>query len=282
MEITLSRIDKMTDEELENAIQACFAAAPETTNRLNRLSILLEAQFYRTEQYRRADEKAQKARDEVETGRWKIDQRNEILIIVMIAIEIFLAIGIARWSDHRQTEDMNQQLAAFGAMQKVLEHLDKSTEATAKTLVQLQKTSEDMNKSLEKQVELYYDVQLNINFEESSERLLITNTGHGRVSMARFTIEVDPVQDIKWAEPQVITPTGIYFIPLKNIKNYVTDRVPKGVTKYYAFTILLKNERGEKVTVIGNIIGTWLGDSLSIVSQTNTITGGWIKAVSRP
>jgi hypothetical protein len=276
MEITLSRIDKMTDVELEDAIQACFAAAPET-GRLNRLAILLEAQFYRTEQHRRADEKAQRDRDEVETDRWRVDLRNERVIILMIGIEILLAIGLSIWGDRRQTQDVNQQLQAFAEMQKVLAHLDQSTSATARTLEQLQKTSEDMDESLEKQVALFYDVQLSIGFDESSERLLITNTSHGRVSITRFMLEADPVQDLKYSTPQVVAPSGVYFIPLKNLKNYLTATLPKDSNKRYPFTVFLKNEKGEKVTVTGNIIAAWLGDSLSIVSQTNTIVPGWTK-----
>jgi hypothetical protein len=64
MDITLKRIDKMTDEELNNAVDACFDEWPET-DEINRPAILLEAQFYTTERYRRVDEKAQDQRDRV-------------------------------------------------------------------------------------------------------------------------------------------------------------------------------------------------------------------------
>lgn len=132
-----------------------------------------------------------------------------------------------------------------------------------------------MKRSLDKQVEVFYDVQLNIGFEDSSERLVLMNTSHGRVSIARIVLDLDVKHDIKYDNPQVIAPGGAYFVPIKGIRDILKGSLPKDAHRQYPFAVFLQNEKGEKVSVTGNIIASWLGDGLSILAQTNEITPSW-------
>jgi hypothetical protein len=172
---------------------------------------------------------------------------------------------------------MPLQKQNFKEEKAVLVNLRDSSGATADTLVAVRDAMNAMKSATERQVELFYDVDVNIGFDDATERLLLTNTGRGRVSLVELTIHADPIQHLVFDKPQVIAPSGIYFIPLKGLRAYLNEQLPKGEARKHNFISLLRNEKGEKITITGDIIATWVGDTLSIVSQTNTILPGWPK-----
>ena len=248
--LTVKELEKLSRRELRARADEIFNDA-ETRGP----GYLIGAQFYIGELARRADSRTS-IRDLI----------LEIIVIGMIGWEI--------WVGYRADDAQRQN---FKVERAVLENLRDSSSATAQTLVAVKDSMDAVKVSLQEQVKLYYDVQLVIGFDDSSERLLLTNTGHGRVSIMRVLMEAERVQDIKYANPQVVAPSGVYFIPLKGLKDYLKEALPKDGRKQYPLTILLKNEKGEKITATGNIIAVWFGDSISIVSQTNTIAPGWTK-----
>ena len=253
-ELRLNNIDKLSKKELKQGIENCFDYAPEA-DPVDRLAILQEAQFYTRELEHRRDS-------------W-VSIRDFLLEIAVIGL-----IGWEIWMGYR-AEDLQKQ--NFKEEKTVLVNLRDSSGATAETLVAVKDAMNAMKIATEKQVELFYDVEVSIAFDDATERLLLTNTGRGRVSLAELTIQADPIQHILYDKPQVITPAGVYFIPLKGLHAYLSEQLPKGQTRKFAFTFLLRNEKEEKITITGDIIATWVGDAPSIVSQTNTILPGWPK-----
>ncbi len=245
MDITLKQIDKMTDEELKNAIDACFDEAPET-DQINRLAILLEAQFYRAERYKRAEDKDQHKRDDVETGRWRIDQRNEKIIIGMIGIEILLAIGLAIWGDWRQTHDMIQQLAAFEKMHGALSRLETNSGKTTTAL-------EKLNDKIQRELDLTYEPSLNVVFDGEKGSLEVENKGRANIELwqerfnDRVNVEKHPILITTGWPNRVSLPTGL----MKGIaKGHLTGRVilylkTEAGTEYEA-VCTLENQRADE------------------------------------
>ncbi len=104
-----------------------------------------------------------------------VDLKNEkIIIILMIAIEIvlsFVAIGLAISSDRHQSRDVERQLAESRAIETNLQNLQKSSSATADSLVSVKDILSTMKISLDKQVALFYDVQLNMIYDEGKKEI---------------------------------------------------------------------------------------------------------------
>jgi hypothetical protein len=103
-----------------------------------------------------------------------VDLKNEKIIILMIAIEIvlsFVAIGLAISSDRHQSRDVERQLAESRAIETNLQNLQKSSSATADSLVSVKDILSTMKISLDKQVALFYDVQLNMIYDEGKKEI---------------------------------------------------------------------------------------------------------------
>jgi hypothetical protein len=275
MDITLKRIDKMTDQELDNAIDACFDEAPERDTDLGRVTILLEAQFYRTEKYSRVDEKAQIARDKVETDRWRIDLKNEKIIIVMIAIEIvlsFVAIDLAIYSDRRQSQDVQQQLEAFGRLQTILFHLETSSQATVDTMKALKGTTEEMSASLQKQLALFYEVSVNVIYNPATKQLAVSNNGRTNVTLWGDKSADQAASIISLG--RTITPTGAITVDAKDMYDIVVARFPKPMMGTLPYELYIKNEKGKEFIQINSIGIHWENDQAIIFVQTDGIAPG--------
>jgi hypothetical protein len=282
MDITLKRIDSMTDEEVNNAIEACFDEAPER-GKLTRLAILLEAQFYRTERYQRVEDKAQAARDDVETQRWGIDLKNEKIIIVMIAIEIVLslvAIGLAVSSDWHQSRDVERQLAESRAIETNLQNLEKSSDATAKTLVAVQGTMEGMNTTLQKQLMLFYDVSVNVIIDPTTKEIWLIN--NGRTSVVIWGTKFGEGAAYIAKTGRTVAPAASIRFSGMDIYNSLIARFPKPQVGFTPFEFYIKNEKQEQFIESGVIGIQWEGDNAKAFAQTNSVTPSHWNQASSP
>jgi hypothetical protein len=257
---TILNIDRMTDEELENAITACFHASPQTSQ-MDRLAILLEAQFYRTEKYKRAEDRAQAERDRIETKRWKIDQRNEYIIIGMIGVEILLAIGLAIWADRRQTEDVDRQICALNSINATLVQLQTTSRATADAMTTLKTTTEDMNRGIQSELNLNFDPSLNFNYSPEHLGIGIVNNGPTDVAVWGYVIDTF---NVRFKEPVVIAGRNSSFIELKDFweKSYQTIH-DKGKKFKMTTFIRMKNGR-EYIAELTVYVAAYAADNFQI------------------
>jgi len=136
---------------------------------------------------------------------------------------------------------------------------------------------EAMKVSLDKQVTLFYDVQLNVVYDESKKKLILINTGRTNV-MLYEGITGDGQKSVKHFEkPQLIAPASTQEFELEEAVKTLANELPKGEHRRYTFTFFVKNERQERFTLSGDFIAVWRGDVLSFDTQPNTILPGWNK-----
>jgi hypothetical protein len=268
MRITLQNIDRMTDEELENAITACFDASPEVTQ-IDRLAILLEAQFYRTEKYKRVDDKAQTERDRIETDRWRIDLKNEKIIIGMIAAEIILSL-VAIWlgisSDHRQSRDAEEQMKEFKAIETNLVNLQKSSQATADTISALKQTTDAMNSGIQTELSLKFDVELEVTFDNERGRIELVN--RGSTNLYIWGLKVNDSKAMIEKEGKLLAPGSQYYYVSSVIETPARPSVPDGSHKLFPFLVLVKNVYDIEFIVEATMFAEWKNNvlALSVVS----------------
>jgi hypothetical protein len=220
-DLQLSRIEKMSRKELKLAIENCFEHAPETSP-VDRLAILQEAQFYTRELERRSDSLVS-IRDLV----------LEILVIVLIGWEIHMSYR----AEHLQTQN-------FQIEEQVFTNLEKSSDATAKTLAAEQSTMEGMNTALQRQLALYYDVSVAVIFNQDKKRMTFVNQGRTNVVLMGTKFFDDPPV----FEPlgRNVQPNGAYEIDAAPQYAKVEANVPKGKEGLVPFDIYIKNEQGEE------------------------------------
>jgi hypothetical protein len=268
--VTLPELQAMSDNEVIQSINKLLVPSTSALAQLDSGDVVA-AQFYLAELRRREDQRAKAESDRIETERWRIDQRNEYIIIALIGIEILLAIGLAIWGDRRQTRDVQQQLEAFGRMQTVLSHLEASSQATADTLKNLQTTTEGMNTALQKQLALSYDVSISVFYNQEKKRMNFINMGHTNVTLWGLKFFDEP----KIIEPpgRTIQPNGAgYEIEAAPMYGRALARIPKGQTGLAPFEIYLKNERGEEFVEYCFFGVSWDAENLKLAPQVASIT----------
>jgi len=219
--LELKEIENMSKKQLKRAIQDCFEYAPEA-NPVDRLAVLQEAQFYSQELDRRHDS-------------W-VSIRDFILEIVVIGLigwEIFLGYRQERF-----------QSITFAQQQEVLKNLQQSSAATAGTLVALEETSEQMNEAVQKELAVAYEVSLNVKYDITSDRILITN--EGRTNVALWGSKVGKSGIVMEKTPRTLTPNVPYSIPGPEVAAGLSGVLPPGGFRPLPFVMSVKNERGEE------------------------------------
>jgi hypothetical protein len=236
---------------------------------------LAAAQFYIAELDRRKDARAQAERDRIETERWRIDQRNERIIIGLIGIEILLAIGLAIWGDRRQTEDVRQQLEAFGRMQTVLSHLETNSEATmkqsqetAKILETLAGTMEATKNATQGQLAVSYDPSVLVRFIET-HKFQVLNNGHTNITL--WGSQLGGQESVFLATPTILPPNGGYEFDAEAL--YQQSNGLLGLpSKSVPYEIYIKNALGHKFVVECRLTPINDNGQVRIVTEMNKIT----------
>jgi hypothetical protein len=155
-----------TNEDLRREAKRCFDLYGSSgVGGLDKPQLVLEAQFYMQELGRREDSKIANR-----------DFLMELIVIFLIGLELLAAVGLAVWGERQQTQEVNQQLSAFGKMLDELSKLQESSAATAQTLSSQQSIMQSMNDRLA--VELGRMSQITLDFSFSGSKASISNQGN--------------------------------------------------------------------------------------------------------
>jgi len=253
-QISLKNIDSLTKEELKRAIEDCFDYAPEATP-VDRLAILQEAQFYTRELERRHDSWVS-IRDLV----------LEIVVILLIGAEIYMSIR----AEHLQKANFRDEKTVF-------EDLQRSSGATAKSLTSVKDILAEMKKSIDRQVELFYDVQINVIYNEGSKKLILLNNGRSNISIWSHRLGGNSTRMELYPKPIIVTPAGTWELGLEDTVKRLSSELPKGASQTFRFTFLVKNEKQERFTLSGDIAAAWHGDTVYFETHPQGTTPGWPK-----
>ena len=260
----VEEFESLNEKDLRQRANDLFAQAA-LSNEWVREGLLVEARFYLDEIEKRKNEKI---------GRR--DFRMELIVIVLIFAEIIVTITLAIWAAREQAREMKEQLAAYGKMQEVLSHLQDSSKATADTLSTLNGTTKMMNGAIQKQVELFYDVEINAVYQEPSKKLLLINTG--RTSVMLWSIKIGDSDTGIQKKPQVISPSGSGLeLPLGDLHTQLSKTLGKDKTQVLPFLFLVTNEKGDRVAISGELTTVWHGDTMGFLVHTNSVTPGWYR-----
>jgi len=182
----------------------------------------------------------------------------EVIVITLIGWEISLGYR----AEHSQKVN-------FVAEKKVLEDLQKSSNATAGSLVAVAQLLQNMNGALQKELALFYDVMLVPTYDYNSKKMVFTNNGRTNLTMWGWrTAELSPSIE---PTPRIIAPGTSYGGEPPRLSEVLRDSTQKGTDRLLPFEVYLKNERGEEFTLHGNFVISWKGDDMEVGAQTLSI-----------
>jgi hypothetical protein len=167
------------------------------------------------------------------------------------------------------------QATNFAAEQKVFENLEKSSAATAGTLTATQSTMEGMNDALQKQLALFYDVEINMVYLEGSKKLELINNGRTNVQLWGGKIAGSKLELLR--QPQLVTPSGAYIISLEFLHKSLSENLPKGTNEDIPVMMIVTNEKKEHFTIHAILTTVWNGGSMSFNTHPSEIISGWDK-----
>jgi hypothetical protein len=265
--LTLQQLRALNDEQVAARVNERLAPQGVGIQNFVQPADFLAAQFYVNEIERRENLRVNAERDRVEAKRRRIDLGLELLIVVLIGIEIVLGIFAGR----QQSQQAAKELEAFGNMQTVLANLQNSSQATADSLAAVKGTMESMNASLQREVGLFYDVQLAVYYDNEKKELTFGNSG--RTTLALWGTKVGDQNPNYEGESRIITPgQGYVFRDKGELQATLQSKFPKGSGGLVPLEIYVKNERNEEFIAQSYFALTWNGDKLVVNMQMKSIT----------
>jgi hypothetical protein len=241
----LEEVQKLSKKQLRALINRSFELAEEPGR--DRGPLYEKAGFYMRELEHRRDS--------------RVSIRDFILEIVVIAL-----IGWEIWMGYRAEHVQNTN---FEAEKHVFENLEKSSIATAGSLMAAQQLLQNMNGALQKQLALFYDVSVNVFFDEQKKEIIFANNGRTNLTLWGTKLEGEAPEIMK--EGRMIPPGGAFKIDAVTTYNFMARRFPKPSQGLVDFEVYLKNERGEEFFERGNIGMRWQNDTGQLLVQTKTI-----------
>jgi hypothetical protein len=227
----VEEFEGLTKKQLRAKANECFdkieGAGHEQTP-----ALLLEAQFYLREIDRRHDSWIA----------WR-DLILEAIIIALIAGEV--------WFGWREGEKQF----------KVLQNLGASSEATAKTLTALAKTTEEMNTAVHTQLNLNYEVSVGLNYERSNATIHITNNGRAPISVYGYRIED---YRMMLQRPLVITSQGSTNLPNEEFFQKTANQASHPKNKRSPLVVFLRAEDGREYEIIAELFMNWTSRDFEI------------------
>ncbi|MFZ0885036.1 MAG: hypothetical protein WAN14_16665 [Candidatus Acidiferrales bacterium] len=262
--VTLEELKALSDEEVAKRINANIA--PGVGHLQLSLPDFVSAQFYMTELDRRETRRAEADRDRIEKARWKIDFVLESLIVILILVEI----GLSIWDHGQYAKNAAAELSAFGEMQGVLSNLQKSSDATAKTLTALQSTTESMNAAIQKELSLFYDVSVGTTYSNEDKRLIVSNVG--RTNIVVGGIKISNAPPLMIPNGRVLTPQAMFDGEVAPFYNLIIQQASQDKDGLVPFDVYVKNERLEEFVVHSYFVVS-LKDKVTITGiQEGSIT----------
>jgi hypothetical protein len=130
-----------------------------------------------------------------------------------------------------------------------------------------------MNDAIQKQLGLFYDVQVVIFYQPDTKQLVFANQGRTNVALWGLVSEELKAPPIKEKEGRVISPGASYSLDATPMYNIIAETFPKGISKLVPAEAYLKNERQEEFTVHFYIGINWNKDvTLKITTQAVSVT----------
>jgi hypothetical protein len=250
--ITIEELSKLSDEQIVTRANELLVP-PDTPTYLLQQADVVAAQFYMNELDRREKRRADAKRDRIDTRRRRVDLLLELLIVALIGSELFFA-----WSEGEKQF-------------KALNNLEKSSEATAKTLATLQETMKEMNRGVQSELGLSYEVSLNVKYDITTDRANVTN--EGRTSVTLWGSKIGSAATVMEKGPRTLTPGMPYSIVTREVYAGFAGPTPVGVVKPpVPFVMFLKNERGEEFVARYQFVGLTAQGPLQIQPEMLSIT----------
>jgi hypothetical protein len=153
-----------------------------------------------------------------------------------------VVIALIAWEIHISLRQEREGTQAIREEQKIWTHMEASSNATASTLTALQQTTEQMNKAVQEQVALSYEVALKVQVDVFAHRLEITNEGHTRVTLWGVKIADQPT--VMQTRPIILAPGAPQSVPAESIIALAQQQMGQRQVAAVPVTLFLKNEKG--------------------------------------
>jgi hypothetical protein len=240
--LTVKELEKLSRRELRARADEVFKDA-ETRGP----GYLIGAQFYIGELERRADSRTS-IRDLI----------LEILVIILIAGELYMS--------HKQSIQQDTQ---FKEQQIVLGNMEKSSKETLGAITAERQTMEAMNTALQKQLALFYDVSLNMVFDQDKKELMLMN--NGRTNVVLWGGKVGEERAFAAEEGRTITSGAGFKFEGSLSYELMIARFPKPAQGLLPYELYIKNERGEEFVQHGYFGVVWQNDVGILNVQTISV-----------
>ncbi len=241
--LTVKEIGKLSRRELQARADESFALADEKGP-----AYLMQAQFYVRELEHRRDS-------------W-VSRRDlflEIVVIILIAGELYMS--------HRQSIQQDTQ---FKEQQTVLGNMEKSSKETLGALVAERQTMGAMNTALQKQLGLFYEMSIDVLYDDPKKSINLLNVGHTNITLwgMRF-FGGKPLIDGEGRT--IVANGGGWEFRIGDQYTFLEKTFPNGQRGELPFELYLKNERGEEFVAHCYLGTMWNKDALSLSSETKSV-----------
>jgi hypothetical protein len=263
--MTLEEFEAATEQELRQKADECFAKS-ENAGTGDKPYLYLEAQFYINEIQRREHERERRKDSRISTR----DFWMECGVLLMILIEIILSLYGIRLST-KQGRDAD---ALMTAQNSVLQNLNTSSAATARTLQSLQSTTEGMNDNIVTQLALNYLIPLTFAYDRAAVRLLATNGGLPQIKVWGFQPGSGDTTRLE-KSPKVIETGHTASWPLKPVYDDVSMHTPNGSSVRIPVSFYVENAVQQRFSIHGTILATRHGHQVEMTINTTGIVPGW-------
>ena len=213
----LNEIEKLTKKQLKQRVDAAFELAEQKGP-----GYLAEAQFYM----------------------WELEHRRDSFTSIRDLVLEIVVIALIGWEIHMSYRGERLESQNFEKEQAVFANLQTSSAATAGTLTALEDTSKQMNEAVQKELAFSYEVSLNVKFDVTTDRIIVTNEGRTRVALWGSKVGKSGV--VMEKGPRTLTPGVPYLIIGHEVTTGLSGIVPKGGFPPVPFVMFIKNERGEE------------------------------------
>jgi|HubBroStandDraft_6_1064221.scaffolds.fasta_scaffold11339_7 hypothetical protein len=176
----------LSKKELRARITTCFAEADVATT--DRATLLAEADVYISELRHRSDT--------------RVSLRDLLLEVIII--------GLIGWEIHMGYQQEHHQDEAFGAEKAIWKNMEKSLNTTADTLASEKTTMGTMSRTLNKELGLFYDVSVSLNYNGDKKRLTFVNMG--RTNIVLWGSKLGDTRASIESEGRTVQPNGGYDI----------------------------------------------------------------------
>jgi len=254
--------------ELKRLAKQCFEESQEEyVSNEQKVSLLLEAQFYVAEADRRSG------------GRIALrDLILEIIVILLIGFEIILAIKQGIDEDKlmdKQNGILSSLQQSTSATASTLQGLltltgtmNESTSKTASTLGALESTTKIMNRAVHDQIELFYDPSVLLSYDPGGNRVLFVNTG--RSSLTLSLLKMDG-QTKNIGGNKLLSAGSTIYVEIPSEYKKWSD-LPKGSGRNVPVEAHLTNELGRKYVLSGGLFFVWENDKIVVHGQNYSLT----------